>query len=106
MSEPLKPRIDFSGPLDVEQNAAFKAQQMFNETEAQTFSPATVDEPLEDEGQAEAVIDAALRPKRSLWRKMVMGGVALFGVSVVAQGVQWTMNAWQTQRWEDVPQAH
>lgn len=37
MSEPLKPRIDFSGPLDVEQNAAFKAQQMFNETEAQTF---------------------------------------------------------------------
>lgn len=99
MSEPLKPRIDFSGPLDVEQNAAFKAQQMFNETEAQTFSPATVDEPLEDEGQAEAVIDAALRPKRSLWRKMVMGGLALFGVSVVAQGVQWTMNAWQTQDW-------
>ena len=37
MSEPLKPRIDFSGPLDVEQNTAFKAQQMFNETEAQTF---------------------------------------------------------------------
>lgn len=99
MSEPLKPRIDFSGPLEVEPNTAFKAQQMFNDTEAQTFSPATVDEPLEDEGQAEAVIDAALRPKRSLWRKMVMGGLALFGVSVVAQGVQWTMNAWQTQDW-------
>ena len=72
---------------------------MFNETEAQTFAPATLDEPLEDEGQAEAVIDAALRPKRSLWRKMVMGGLALFGVSVVAQGVQWTVNAWQTQDW-------
>ncbi|XPE55672.1 hypothetical protein ACNKHW_08265 [Shigella flexneri] len=27
-----------------------------------------------------------------------MGGVALFGASVVGQGVQWTMNAWQTQR--------
>lgn len=93
MSEPLKPRIDFSGPLDVEQNTAFKAQQMFNETEAQTFAPAILEEPLEDEGQAEAVIDAALRPKRSLWRKMVMGGLALFGVSVVAQGVQWTMNS-------------
>ncbi|GEM_PF-5684026 len=25
MSEPLKPRIDFSGPLDVEQNTAFKS---------------------------------------------------------------------------------
>lgn len=44
-------------------------------------------------------MDAALRPKRSLWRKMVMGGLALFGASVVGQGVQWTMNAWQTQDW-------
>lgn len=99
MSEPIKPRIDFAGPLDVEQNPAFKAQQTFSETQAQSFSPATIDEPLEEEGQAEAVIDAALRPKRSLWRKMVMGGLALFGVSVVGQGVQWTMNAWQTQDW-------
>lgn len=97
MSEPIKPRIDFAGPLDVEQSPAFKAQQTFSETQAQSFAPATVDEPLEEEGQAEAVIDAALRPKRSLWRKMVMGGLALFGVSVVGQGVQWTMNAWQTR---------
>ncbi|SUX63936.1 Uncharacterised protein [Citrobacter amalonaticus] len=74
MSEPIKPRIDFAGPLDVEQSPAFKAQQTFSETQAQSFAPATVDEPLEEEGQAEAVIDAALRPKRSLWRKMVMGG--------------------------------
>lgn len=54
-------------------------------------------------------MDAALRPKRSLWRKMVMGGLALFGASVVGQGVQWTMNAWQTQdwwRWVDVPLGH
>lgn len=99
MSEPLKPRIDFAGPLEVEQNQTLKTQQTFSETQAQTFAPAQVDEPLEDEGQAEAVIDAALRPKRSLWRKMVMGGLALFGVSVVGQGVQWTMNAWQTQDW-------
>ena len=68
MSEPIKPRIDFAGPLDVEQSPAFKAQQTFSETQAQSFAPATVDEPLEEEGQAEAVIDAALRPKRSLWR--------------------------------------
>lgn len=37
MSEPLKPRIDFSGPLDVDQRPAFKAQQMFDDTQAQTF---------------------------------------------------------------------
>ncbi len=31
-----------------------------------------------------------------------MGGLALFGASVVGQGVQWTMNAWQPRtgwRW-------
>ncbi len=30
---------------------------------------------------------------------MVSAGLAIFGVSVVAQGVQWTANAWQTQDW-------
>ena len=99
MTEPLKPRIDFDGPLEVDQNPKFKAQQTFDENQAQNFAPATLDEAPEEEGQVEAVMDAALRPKRSLWRKMVIGGLALFGVSVVGQGVQWTMNAWQTQDW-------
>ncbi len=96
MTEPLKPRIDFDGPLEVDQNPKFRAQQTFDENQAQNFAPATLDEAPEEEGQVEAVMDAALRPKRSLWRKMVMGGLALFGASVVGQGVQWTMNAWQT----------
>ena len=51
------------------------------------------------QSQGEAVVDAALRPKRSLWRKMVTAGLALFGVSVIGQGVQWGVNAWQTQDW-------
>lgn len=93
MTEPLKPRIDFDGPLEVDQNPKFRAQQTFDENQAQNFAPATLDEAQEEEGQVEAVMDAALRPKRSLWRKMVMGGLALFGASVVGQGVQWTMNA-------------
>lgn len=99
MSEPLKPRIDFAEPLKEEPTSAFKAQQTFSEAESRTFAPAAIDERPEDEGAAEAAVDAALRPKRSLWRKMVMGGLALFGASVVGQGVQWTMNAWQTQDW-------
>lgn len=56
----------------------------------------------EEEGAAEAVVESVLRPKRSLWRRMVSAGLAIFGVSVVAQGVQWTANAWQTRtglRW-------
>ncbi|GHM53276.1 hypothetical protein ECZU51_19460 [Escherichia coli] len=99
MTEPLKPRIDFDGPLEVDQNPKFRAQQTFDENQAQNFAPATLDEAQEEEGQVEAVMDAALRPKRSLWRKMVMGGLALFGASVVGQGVQWTMNARQTRDW-------
>ena len=74
MTEPLKPRIDFDGPLEVDQNPKFKAQQTFDENQAQNFAPATLDDVPEEEGQVEAVMDAALRPKRSLWRKMVMGG--------------------------------
>ncbi len=39
------------------------------------------------------MVESVLRPKRSLWRRMVSAGLAIFGVSVVAQGVQWTANA-------------
>jgi putative membrane protein len=45
------------------------------------------------------VVEAALRPKRTLWRKMVTAGLALAGITVIGQGVQWAMNAWQTQDW-------
>jgi TIGR01620 family protein len=99
MSEPLKPRIDFDGPLEAEKNEHFKQSQTFDGDTAEKFAPALVDEILPEEGQAEAVVESVLRPKRSLWRKMVGAGLAIFGVSVVAQGVQWTMNAWQTHDW-------
>ena len=73
MTEPLKPRIDFDGPLEVDQNPKFRAQQTFDENQAQNFAPATLDEAQEEEGQVEAVMDAALRPKRSLGRKLGRG---------------------------------
>ncbi|MCT4706448.1 YcjF family protein [Enterobacteriaceae bacterium H16N7] len=100
MSEPLKPRIDFAQPLEVEKGPVYKSAHAFSEPEAEKFTPAltTVDE-AEEENQAEAVVEAALRPKRSLWRRMVMAGLGLFGISVVAQGVQWTHNAFVTQDW-------
>ena len=59
MTEPLKPRIDFDGPLEVDQNPKFRAQQTFDENQAQNFAPATLDEAQEEEGQVEAVMDAA-----------------------------------------------
>lgn len=99
MNEPLKPRIDFDGPLEAEKREHFKQSQTFTDDIAENFAPAVVDEMLPEEGQAEAVVESVLRPKRSLWRKMVGAGLTIFGISVVAQGVQWAMNAWQTQDW-------
>ncbi|MBS6568249.1 MAG: TIGR01620 family protein [Klebsiella michiganensis] len=99
MTEPLKPRIDFDGPLEEEKAQILKSARAFDGADAAKFAPARLDVLQDEEGAAEAVVESALRPKRSLWRKMVSAGLAIFGVSVVAQGVQWTMTAWQTQDW-------
>lgn len=99
MSEPLKPRQDFSGTLDTATEERFRTAQQFASGDAASFAPVIPEEQPEEEGQAEAVLAQALRPKRSLWRKMVGAGLLLAGVSVVGQGVQWALNAWQTQDW-------
>ncbi|HDG1693532.1 TPA: TIGR01620 family protein [Kluyvera ascorbata] len=99
MNDAYKPRIDFDGPLEDAKAEQFKTSQAFDDETAEKFAPVALDESPEQEGQVEATLDAALRPKRSLWRKMVTAGLGLFGISVVAQGVQWTMTAWQTNDW-------
>ena len=99
MNDAYKPRIDFDGPLEDAKAEQFKTTQAFDDATAEKFAPVALDESPEQEGQVEATLDAALRPKRSLWRKMVTAGLGLFGISVVAQGVQWTMTAWQTNDW-------
>lgn len=99
MNDAYKPRIDFDGPLEDAKAEQFKTSQAFDDATAEKFAPVALDESPEQEGQVEATLDTALRPKRSLWRKMVTAGLGLFGISVVAQGVQWTMTAWQTNDW-------
>ncbi len=98
MNTPIKPRIDFAKPLEAETLPNLKAAQAFEQQNA-VFVPEDPDlEPVE-EGEGERVVEAALRPKRSLWRKMVKAGLAVLGASVVAQGVQWAHNAWLQQDW-------
>ncbi len=89
----------FRRPAGSGKSEQFRQSQTFTDDVADKFAPAVLDETLPEEGQAEAVVESVLRPKRSLWRKMVTAGLTIFGISVVAQGVQWTMNAWQTQDW-------
>lgn len=101
MSEPIKPRIEFDQPLAPEPEVVLKASQQFVAQEADNFLPAEPEVLAEEqeEGRAEGIINAALKPKRSLWRRMVGAGLALFGVSVIAQGIQWFHQAWAQQDW-------
>lgn len=97
MNSPIKPRIDFAQPLETEKTDSLKAAQFFAQQDERFVA---VDPgPAEEEGAGEKAVEAALRPKRSLWRKMVKAGLAVFGASVVAQGIQWAHNAWVQQDW-------
>ncbi|PLR41630.1 TIGR01620 family protein [Chimaeribacter californicus] len=98
MNDPIKPRIDFDQPLEAPAQPVLRAAQAFSDRDAENFLPAAP-EAQETEGEAEAVVAQVLKPRRSLWRKLVTLGLTIFGVSVVAQGVQWTHQAWVEQQW-------
>ncbi|MBK0123983.1 TIGR01620 family protein [Pantoea sp. S61] len=95
---PLKPRIDFARPLEAEAQQPLRAAHTFSEESEGAFHATQESEPLA-EGEGEKVVEAALRPKRSLWRKLVGAGLGIFGISVVAQGAQWMHDAWITRDW-------
>ncbi|PWC22369.1 TIGR01620 family protein [Brenneria roseae subsp. roseae] len=99
MNEPLKPRMTFDKASPAEPQPQLRANVAFDEQAAERFAPVSREEEVPEEGIAEEVVSAALRPKRSLWRRMVMAGLTLFGVSAVAQGVQSLHNAWIQQDW-------
>lgn len=100
MSEPIKPRIDFEQSIKEPEQPVLRAGQAFDGVQAERFLPVSSEAEIEQqEGEAEVVINRALKPRRSLWGKMVRLGAAVFGVSVIAQGVQWVHTAWVQQDW-------
>ncbi|MFC3395457.1 YcjF family protein [Brenneria rubrifaciens] len=99
MNEPLKPRMTFDKVSPAEPQPQLRANVALDEQAAEGFAPVSREQEVPEEGVAEEVVSAALRPKRSLWRRMVMAGLTLFGVSAVAQGVQSLHNAWLQQDW-------
>lgn len=98
MTTPIKPRIDFGRPLEAENIPELKAARAF-EQQSTVFVPQKPEVEPEEEAEGERVVEAALRPKRSLWRKMVKVGGAVMGLSVLAQGIQWAHTAWLQQDW-------
>ena len=98
MSQPIKPRIDFATPLQDEPLVGAKTARTFSEQESEYFTAQDWQTETE-ERRSEAIVVEALRPKRSLWRRMVICGLGLFGLSVIAEGGQWLYQAWTAQDW-------
>ena len=102
MNEPIQPKVIF----EQEETVKFKTvspqndKQIFSSQDSENFQALTT-EPnrLETEGELEGLVYNTLSPRRSLWRKAIMLAAGLFGASVIAQGVQWILTAWQTHNW-------
>ncbi|SUG29527.1 Membrane protein YcjF [Salmonella enterica subsp. arizonae] len=99
MSEPLKPRIDFAEPLKEESTSTFKAQQTSAKWSRVHFRLRLSMSILKMKEQQKRQSMLRCNPSVVCGVKWYWGGLALFGASVVGQGIQWTMNAWQTQDW-------
>ncbi|WP_075181862.1 YcjF family protein [Pantoea sp. 1.19] len=98
---PLKPRIDFARPLETTEEPHLKPARQFAESASGDSFVALPDEAdaPEEEDAGERAVEAALRPRRSVWQRLALAGVTLFGVSVVAQGAQWLHQAWLARDW-------
>jgi len=90
MSEPLKARIVFDQPIAQPQEPLLRGAHTFDDQLGEHFVPVATEIAAEEqEGQTEALLSRALKPRRSLWRKIARLAVGVFAVSVVAQGGQW-----------------
>ncbi len=99
MNTPIKPRIDFSQPLEPQKSPPLKPAVDFD-AQQQNFVAVDDDESNAlPEGAGERMVDEALRPKRSLWRRLTGAAALLFAASVVAQGVQTLHQAWLQKEW-------
>lgn len=98
MNQPIKPRIDFPVTQNDEPLGSGKTARTFSEQESEHFTAEQLQADI-DENRSEEIVVTALRPKRSLWRRLVTCGLVLFGLSVIAQGGQWLYRAWEAQDW-------
>ncbi|SLM63557.1 Membrane protein YcjF [Dickeya aquatica] len=73
----------------------------FDEHDAAHFTvqASEPDSKLSEDDEASQIVTQALRPRRSLWRRMFGLGLALLALSVCAQGARALYLAWQQQDW-------
>ncbi|CAM3893202.1 YcjF family protein [Xenorhabdus thuongxuanensis] len=99
MTEPLKPRMDFDDLVQTSSEPSLKSKKEFAGQEKEFYPVMSEREAEEKESEFEGALNAALKPKRSFWRKVFISAVLLLGASVVAQCVQWIYQAWQQHDW-------
>ncbi|MDV5225826.1 YcjF family protein [Providencia manganoxydans] len=100
MSEPIKPRVDFSEQTAAEHDEKLRKAQYFDPQEQHHFVSVEIEAEQEvQEGEVESLINEALKPKRSFWRRLVGAAIGVFGVSVIAQLGIWIHTSWVTQDW-------
>ncbi|KGD73089.1 hypothetical protein HA49_12915 [Tatumella morbirosei] len=103
MSEPapIKPRVDFNDSTGKRSEELRPAQHFDNDDASFTLLAPLTDVPPEGVADEEPVV-AALRPRRTLWQKILMAAVVIFLFSVAGQTVNWLISAWQTRQWAEL----
>ncbi|MGG4607622.1 YcjF family protein [Providencia sp. Me31A] len=100
MNEPLKQRLDFVESFENKDEEELKKAQVFGDQKLENFTPISLEaEQDSQDGEVESLINEALKPKRSFWRKLVATAAGIFGISVVAQLGIWVHQSWLTQDW-------
>lgn len=96
MNEPLKSRIDFKEPI-LQEEVTLKKGVGFNENEQ--FLPIEPQLDEENEGQLEGDVQSILKPKKSIWKRLLTIAGTILGVSVIAQTGQWIYDSWISSDW-------
>lgn len=100
MNEPIKQRVDFTEKNTTTSTEELKKAHYFDTQELHSFVPVDIQiEQDAQDGEVESLINEALKPKRSFWRRLVGAAVGLFGISVIAQLGIWIHTSWVTQDW-------
>ena len=98
MNEPLKSRIDFKQSTLQNEEISLKKGLDFNQDEQ--FVPYNPQlEAQENEGRLEGEIQSALKPRKSLWKRLITVASTILGVSVIAQAGQWIYQSWINSDW-------
>ncbi len=100
MTEPIKPRMDFSDTPQSSEEMRLKPGKIFAEQQASLFSiPETEVSGQETQKSVTDLENTLLKPRRHLQHRLFIAGLCLFAVVLIAQSVRWLILSLQQQNW-------